>query len=162
MKQRWSYWIKFGSTCLHTLKPISWCVVVNGREVGIYKESNHWSARQVPPCASFYWIPFPSPPQPVMCYHCRSVFLYHGSGEGNGNPLQYSSLENSMNRGAKQGAVRGVTKSRTWLSDSLTYSLITVGEFAPLGAIWQCLETFLVVTTVQVPLALVGRGQEYC
>ena len=65
------------------------------------------------PCASFCSIPFPSPPQLMMCYHCRSVFLYHGSGDGNGNPLQYSCLENSMERGAKQGAVHGVTKSRT-------------------------------------------------
>ena len=32
------------------------------------------------------------------------------SGEGNGNPLQYSFLENSMNRGAWQAAVHGVAK----------------------------------------------------
>ena len=34
-------------------------------------------------------------------------------GEGNGNPLQYSCLENSMDRGAWQAAVRGVAKSQT-------------------------------------------------
>ena len=38
-------------------------------------------------------------------------------GEGNGNPLQYSCLENSMDRGAWWATVRGVTKSRTGLSD---------------------------------------------
>ena len=38
-------------------------------------------------------------------------------GEGNGNPLQYSCLENSMDGGAWWAAVRGVTKSRTRLSD---------------------------------------------
>ena len=32
------------------------------------------------------------------------------TGEGNGNPLQYSCLENSMNRGAWQATVHGVTK----------------------------------------------------
>ena len=32
------------------------------------------------------------------------------SGEGNGNPLQYSSLGNSMDRGALQGRAHGVTK----------------------------------------------------
>ena len=32
-------------------------------------------------------------------------------GEGNGNPLQYSCLENSMDKGAWQAIVRGVTKS---------------------------------------------------
>ena len=31
-------------------------------------------------------------------------------GEGNGNPLQYSCLENPMDRGAWQATVRGVTK----------------------------------------------------
>ena len=39
------------------------------------------------------------------------------SGEGNGNLLQYSCLENPMDRGAWQVAVYGVTKSLTWLSD---------------------------------------------
>ena len=34
---------------------------------------------------------------------------------GNGNPLQYSSLGNPMNRGAWQAAVRGVAKSWTRL-----------------------------------------------
>ena len=34
-------------------------------------------------------------------------------GEGNGNPLQYSCLENSMDRGAWQATVDGVAKSRT-------------------------------------------------
>ena len=38
-------------------------------------------------------------------------------GEGNGNPLQYSSLRNSMDRGAWQATVLGVTKSQIQLSD---------------------------------------------
>ena len=37
-------------------------------------------------------------------------------GEGNSNPLQYSCLENSMNRGAWWVTVYGVTKSQTPLS----------------------------------------------
>ena len=37
-------------------------------------------------------------------------------GEGNGNPLQYSCLENSMDRGVWPATVHGVTKSQTWLS----------------------------------------------
>ena len=36
-------------------------------------------------------------------------------GEGNGNPLQYFSLENPMDRGAWQGIVHRVAESRTWL-----------------------------------------------
>ena len=34
-------------------------------------------------------------------------------GEGNGYPLQYSCLENSMERGAWQATVHGVAKSWT-------------------------------------------------
>ena len=37
--------------------------------------------------------------------------------EGNGTPLQYSCLENPMDRGAWWAAVHGVTRSRTRLSD---------------------------------------------
>ena len=37
-------------------------------------------------------------------------------GEGHGKPLQYSCLENSMDRGAWQATVPGVAKSQTWLT----------------------------------------------
>ena len=44
------------------------------------------------------------------------------SGEGNGNPLQYSCLENLMDEGAWWAAVHGVAKSRTRLSEfTLTF-----------------------------------------
>ena len=39
-------------------------------------------------------------------------------GEGNGNPLQYSCLENPMDGGAWWAAVHGVARSRTRLSDT--------------------------------------------
>ena len=43
--------------------------------------------------------------------------LGRSPGGGNGNPLQYSYLENPMDRGAWQATVHGVAKSRTRLSD---------------------------------------------
>ena len=43
--------------------------------------------------------------------------LMKGIGEGNGTPLQYSSLENPMDGGAWWAAVHGVTEGRTRLSD---------------------------------------------
>ena len=38
-------------------------------------------------------------------------------GEGNGTPLQYSCLENPMDRGAWWAAVHGVAKSQAQLND---------------------------------------------
>ena len=38
-------------------------------------------------------------------------------GGGNGNPLEYSCLENSMDRGIWQATVQGVEKSPTQLSN---------------------------------------------
>ena len=50
--------------------------------------------------------------------------LGRAPGEGNGNPLQYSCLENSMDGGAWQATVHGVAKSQTRLSDfTFTFSI---------------------------------------
>ena len=47
----------------------------------------------------------------------RNDVLHRIFREGNGNPLQYSCLENPMDGGAWWAAVHGVAKSRTRLSD---------------------------------------------
>ena len=39
--------------------------------------------------------------------------LGRSPGEGNGNPLQYAYLENSMDKGARLVTVHGITKSQT-------------------------------------------------
>ena len=39
------------------------------------------------------------------------------NGEGNGNPVQYSCLENFMDRGAWWATIHGVIKSQTRLSE---------------------------------------------
>ena len=39
--------------------------------------------------------------------------LGRSPGEGNGNPLQYSCLDNPMDRGAWWATVHGITKSQT-------------------------------------------------
>ena len=50
-----------------------------------------------------------------------------------GNPLQYSCLENTMDRGAWQAIVHRVTKSRTWLKwlSSSTYQFSSVTQSCP-------------------------------
>ena len=51
--------------------------------------------------------------------------LGRSPGEGNGTPLQHSSLENSMDGGAWWATVHGVAKSRTRLSDfTFTFHLL--------------------------------------
>ena len=47
--------------------------------------------------------------------HLYSTNSLHG--EGNGNPLGYSCLENPMDRGAWQATVHGVAKNQTQLSN---------------------------------------------
>ena len=49
--------------------------------------------------------------------------LERSPGVRNASPLQYSCLENPMDRGAWRATVHGVTKSRTRLSDS-THSIV--------------------------------------
>ena len=57
---------------------------------------------------------------PANAEDCSDAGLIPGWGRspggGNGNPLQYSCLENSMDRGAWWTVVPGVTKSQTQLS----------------------------------------------
>ena len=60
---------------------------------------------------------------PAHAGDAKDVGSIPGSGKspgaGNGNPLQYSCLENSMERGAWQAKVNGVTKNWTQLSTAI-------------------------------------------
>ena len=48
------------------------------------------------------------------------------TGGGNGTPLQYSCLKNSMDRGLWQAIVHGVTKRWTWLNNSVAAASINI------------------------------------
>ena len=52
-------------------------------------------------------------------HHCNALplntLVYILYGKGNGNPFQYSGLENPMDSGAWWATVHGANKSRTWL-----------------------------------------------
>ena len=67
---------------------------------------------------------------------CKDSIPWSGRspGEGHGNPLQYSCLENSMDRRAWQATVHGVTKSQTWLSNQ-HFTLIKYGSHPSLKAL---------------------------
>ena len=73
-------------------------------------------------------------------------------GEGNGNPLQYSCLENPMDRGAWWAAVHGGAKSRAGLSDftftfhfhalekeMATHSSVLAWKLPGMGAWWAAI-----------------------
>ena len=86
---------------------------------------------------------FQTTPSSIMAFddcravsaHAVTIIVYSGSvvknltlqetipgsgrspGEGNSNPLQYSFLENPMDRGAWWASVQRVAKSQTWLSN---------------------------------------------
>ena len=74
----------------------------------------------------------------------RLHFPFHFSlsciGEGNGNPLQCSCLENPRDGGAWWAAANGVDKSRTRLSD-FHFSLSCVGEGNGTPLQCSCLES---------------------
>ena len=59
-------------------------------------------------------------------------------GEGNGNPLQYSCLENSVDRGAWWAAVHGIAQSWTQLKQLSMHTGIGEGNGNPLQ--YSCLE----------------------
>ena len=61
-------------------------------------------------------------------------------GEGNGTPLQYSCLENPMDRGAWQATVPGVARSQTRRSDFTHFSLSCTGEGNGNPLQYSCLE----------------------
>ena len=63
-------------------------------------------------------------------------------GEGKGYPLQYSCLENPMDRGAWWAIIHGVAKSQTWLSD-FTHSLcVRDSTLAPQGTQSEYIQSF--------------------
>ena len=67
----------------------------------------------------------------------RSLGREDSPGEGNGNPLQYSCLENPMDGGTWWATVHRVAKSRTRLSD-FTSTVMSVFSWSihPLTDIW--------------------------
>ena len=58
-------------------------------------------------------VKIPPARQEMQEKRVRSLVREDPLGGGHGNPLQYSCLENSMDRGAGRAKVHGVTKSQT-------------------------------------------------
>ena len=59
-------------------------------------------------------------------------------GGGHGNPLQYSSLENSMHRGAWWATIHRVAKNQTQLKQFSTHvHMLQSGKYTGIKKIWQ-------------------------
>ena len=100
----------------------------------------------------------------------RDVGLISGlgrsPGEGNGNPLQYSCLENPMDRGAWRATVHGVAKGWTWLSTNATLGRekdICSTEAQPLGRVVWCYlfcKLFFIDVYLLYIVVIVSAGQQ--
>ena len=66
---------------------------------------------------SFVALTVKNPPAIQETWPCFIPGSGRSPGEGNGYPLQYSCLENSIDRAALQSIVHGVAKSQTRLSE---------------------------------------------
>ena len=87
--------------------------------------------------------------------------LGRSPGEGNGNPLQYSGLENSTDRGTWQATVHGVAKSQTWLSD-IHFILAPLHTVLCCHLELQCLEQSFCTKSHQVGMRSTRWAQWFC
>ena len=81
-----------------------------------------------------------------LCRRCKRLKLIPGSGrspgEGNGNPHEYSCLDNPMDRGARPATVHGVAKSRTRM---MQFSNLSEGKTLGSHPVLTYGETFLFI-----------------
>ena len=100
----------------------------------------------------------------------RSLGQEHCPGEGHGYPLWFSSLENSLDRGAWWSTVHGVAKSPTQLSnqhwhqqlasDLYSMACLTIqAQSWPTGRLSGALCVSNTVTARPLQVTLLGHGQ---
>ena len=111
---------------------------------------------------SAFISPFPCLDGKASAYNAGDLGSIPGSGrppgEGNGNPLQYSCLENPMDGEAWWAIVHGVAKSRTRLSNlTLLLTLLCLCYILTFSELkWQALEK---IWTPFTPLILKAKGK---
>ena len=108
-------WTTFRSSCIYCCKARWWAALHNA-EAWFLDPGCLWSESRLCPVLNefFNLLPF-------------KVLSWQFNG-GNGNPLQYSCLENPMDRGAWWATVHGVSKRRTrlrteWLTTAVRWCL---------------------------------------
>ena len=128
--------------CPHPL----WCCVQESRTVSYFcswhLRSGSWILALL--CVIVHNLGFPGGSEvKASAWNARDPSLIPASGrspgEGNGNPLQYSCLENPKEGGAWWATVHGVAKSQTRLID-----------FTFTGPTCACMQLFLVPSSLFV------------
>ena len=124
------------TTCSHYFSTVSW---LNSSQFVVWI----WSICRVLICLLFFFFGQFCPV--LLLFSGERVYqlLYYfgelglipelgrSPGKGNGNPLQYSCLENSMDRGAWRAAVHGVSKSWSWLCDFFFFNYFIAQNYPP-------------------------------
>ena len=106
----------------HPSKPMK---TVRGAGIGIWWYLGQIASRENSGVLSIHWVPRCITWASQVVLVAKNLLANTGDlgsipgsgrspGEGHGNPLQHYCLETSMDRGAWQTIVRGVTKSFTW------------------------------------------------
>ena len=113
--------LKFKNKQTTTTKqlPHLWSLQRRRRRFDSWVREIHWKRDRLP-TPVFLGFPGSSDGKESTCdaWDLGSIpGLGRSPAEGKGYPLQYSCLENSVDRGAWQAVVHGVAKSRTRLSD---------------------------------------------
>ena len=93
----------------------AWWAMVHG----VTKSWCNWACTHVCMCVCVSWI------FKHFCTRRHKTFFNVNTGEGNGNPLQYSCLENPVDGEPWQATVHGISKSRTRLSN-FTFFLLSL------------------------------------
>ena len=99
----------------------------------------------------------------ASAYNAGDVGLIPGPGrspgEGNGNPLQYSCLENPMDREAWEATVHGVAKTRTWLNNFTFFLPLLTGRGTKVQRVFMtCPRSNSLTTKAGLPRALLVPG----
>ena len=74
-------------------------------------------------------------------------------GEGNGNPLQYSCLENPRDGGAWWAAIYGVAQSWTWLKRLSSSSSKVNNHYFKVSILWDIISPLLNLITMWVGIS---------
>ena len=123
------YWINGSYACLNKFSLNSFSSLLKQEQAGDYSE-HQWPSNWG--CVKGFQCFTGGSVVKNLPANVGNMDLSLGSGrsswEGNGNALQYSWLENPMDRGAWQDAVHGTAKSQTWLSNYTTTKLILITE----------------------------------